>query len=136
MFLWRAVDRRFEMPVANPRFAAFAKHKFLTDLGEIRDRFHVDTDLAALQLHGIVHAFGIRTVDHRSRRHLANDLFAALAGLALTRPIPAILGNQLGIVVILAQVVGRRIHDQDDVTAPTAIATIRSTFRHILLPTP
>ena len=132
----RAVGGGFEIPVALPRFAALAEHELLADLGEVGDRVHFDAVFAALELDRLLHGGGIGAVNHGARWHAADDALAALAGFAAARAVFAVLGDEFGIEVILAEIVRRGIDDQHDIAAAAAVAAIRTAARHVFFPTP
>ena len=91
--------------------------------------------IAALELDRLVHRRRIRFINHRPRRHLADLVFAGLSGFLVLSAGLAVLGDQLGIEVVLAQCVSGIIHYQNDFPAVSAIAAIGATARDKFFPT-
>ena len=130
------VRRRFEIPISIARFAAFAEDEFLTDFGEVRDGFEVDPLAAALELHGLLDGHRVAAIDHSAWGHFPDDAFATFPGFTATCTIFPILRDELGVVVIGAQIVGGGVHHEDDVAASPAVAAIGSAARYKFFPAP
>ncbi len=125
-----------EIPVALARFAALAEHEFLAVFGEVGDGIHIDALFAALKFHGLLHGRGVGAIDHGARRHAADHALAALAGFPSARAVFAVLGDEFGIEVVLAEIVRRGIDHQDHIAARAAVAAVRPAARHVFFPAP
>jgi signal transduction histidine kinase/CheY-like chemotaxis protein len=132
----RPVGRCFEVPVPLPRVTALAEEEFLTHFSKVRDRLQVDAFIAALEFHRFLYGNGAAAVNHGSRRDFSDDTLAAFPRLPTAGTVFPIFSDELGIVVVGAEVIHRVIDHQHDVPTHAAVATIRSAAGDEFFPAP
>ena len=106
-----AIGGGLEIPVARPGFATLAEDEFLADFREVGDGLQIDAFITALELDRFLHGHRIAAVDHRPRGHFPDDSLAALPGLPAAGAVFTIFGDELGIVVIRAEIVRGCVDD-------------------------
>src|ERR1019366_7817949 len=111
------MDRRGEVLVAAPAFAALGDTESLSRMGEI-----VDT---------LARGF---VVDHRAHRHLDLQRFALGAGALAAFAVAPALRLVLRVEAELEQGIGVLARHHDDIAAAAAVAPARTAPRDVLLP--
>src|SRR6185437_4072930 len=104
------------MGVAEPAIAAFGKHEFFAEAGEIVDQ-----------------GFAILVEHLGADRYLEQDQLAIGAMAVLAHAVGALLGLEMLLVAVIDQRVQAVDRLDDDVAAAAAIAPARSTELDILL---
>ncbi len=96
----------------------------------------VDAFVAALEFHGFLDGHRVAAVNDGARRNLADDALAGFPGFAAARAVFAVVGDELGIVVVGAEIVGRGIDHEDDIATRAAVTAVWSATGDKLLPAP
>ena len=109
--------------VALASFAAFAQGELLAHLHQIGHLFERLFHLARLFIEPLDDA-----ADHQTRRHFEVHTLARTTALVGVATQFAIFCMQTAIEEKSAQAVGAVVHTQDDVSAPAAIAAVRTAF--------